>query len=200
MDALLMISVLSVLLYFFLMQPMMEQILQRELAEEELRAVNQNLEETVKTRTSELVAANRSLRGAIDEQRATAESLRRNSSFVESVFNRTACVLLAFEASNRRCIYVNGRISDLLKFEQDAFVPVGNDISDLLSSQDDRARFLKGINRIIDDPSIDVVWETLSFKSATDHHVRVQTGLSALDLTPSGQVRSLLLTGVPAVA
>jgi len=196
-DALLMISVLSVLLFFFLVQPLTAQINQRERVEEELREVNEDLETLVQERTTELLEANRKLVGAIEEQRSTAESLRRNSAFVESVFNKTGCLLLAFSAT-RRCVYVNSRVTDLLGYEQDELAAVSNDLLTMVATPADRDRLLADITTVTNDPSKEGSWRSFDFLTARKRRVTLLVGLSALDLTPSKRARTLLLTAIPA--
>lgn len=197
-DALLMISVLSVLLFFFLVQPLTAQINQRERVEEELREVNEDLETLVQERTTELLEANRKLVGAIEEQRSTAESLRRNSAFVESVFNKTGCLLLALDSATRRCVYVNSRVTDLLGYEQDELAAVSNDLLTMVATPADRDRLLADITTVTNDPSKEGSWRSFDFLTARKRRVTLLVGLSALDLTPSKRARTLLLTAIPA--
>ena len=197
-DALLMTAVLTVLLYLFLMRPMMALIRRRDEAEEELRRVNESLEQQVAHRTTELVDANRRLRRAVDEQEEAAETLRRNNAFVQSVFHNAGCLLLAFDAGRRQCLYVNDRLSDLLGFDQDGFAARPDDVTELLVAVADRGRFRAEVARVTDDPSGPVRWGSFDFLNATRGPIRLAVGLSALEVTPTGHAKTLLLTAMPA--
>jgi len=197
-DGMLMFSVLSVLLYMFLMRPMVVQITSRERVEEELRIVNQQLETLVEERTMQLRSVNEDLVQAIDDQRAIGESLRRNNAFVESVFNRTGCLLLAFDVETRRCIYVNNRITDLLHYEQDDFVAISGDLARTVVASRDRHRFIEEVTEVSNRPPGPVTWSSFDFVARTEEPVSLVIGLSALEEAPMGHAKSLLMTAVPA--
>jgi PAS domain-containing protein len=198
-DGMLMFSVLSVLLYLFLMRPMVAQITSRERVEEELRKVNEQLETLVEERTMQLCSVNEELVRAIDDQRAIGESLRRNNAFVESVFNRAGCLLLAFDVETRRCIYVNNRITDLLNYEQDDFVAISGDLARTLVANRDRHRFLKEVTDFSNRPPGHVTWSSFNFVAKTEEPVSLVVGFSALEEAPMGYAKSLLMTAVPTV-
>ena len=196
-DALLITAVLAVLLHLFLMRPMMAHIGRRERAEHELRNLNESLEQQVAERTDELLEANRRLTKAVADQRSAAETLRQNSAFIQSVFNTSGCLLLAFDAGGNRCVYVNGRITDLLGYDPDGFVAGSEDIVERLVSARDHGALSDEISKITDRPSDDVVWGSFEFLNVNRESVPLIVGLSVIDLTPSGQAKTLLLTAMP---
>jgi PAS domain-containing protein len=199
-DALFMISVLTPFLYLFVMRPMAAQIQWREHADEQLRTVNQRLEALVEERTADLLGAGRQLSTLIDEQRSTAESLRRSDSFVAGVFNRTACLLLAFDPATRRCTYVNARITDLLGYEQDEIIASCEDLAAKLISENDRGRFLADVARVTQEASVGPTLGTFEFVTAADTPLRMVVGLSALDQTAAHHARNILLAAMPSSA
>lgn len=196
-DASLMVAVLSVLLHVFVMRPMMSEIQRRERAEEELRELNRTLEQQVAERTDELLEANRRLNKAVRDQEDVSESLRRNSAFIQSVFNNAGCLLLAFDSGWHGCVYVNDRLTDLLGYEQDTFAANSGDVAERLISAQDRPGFLAEVARITDRPAEGVVWRSFEFMTVGREPVLLSVGLSAVDLTPTGQAKTVLLTAMP---
>lgn len=199
-DALLITAVLALLLHLFLMRPMMAHIGRRERAEEELRNLNESLEQQVAERTEELLEANRRLTKAVADQESAAETLQRNNSFIQSVFNNSGGLLLAFDSGRHQCVYVNGRIKDLLGYDPDGFVAGSENIVERLVSARDRGEFLEEISKITDRPTDHVVWGAFEFLNVNREPVPLFVGLSTVDLTPTGQAKTLLLTAMPGAA
>jgi len=197
-DAALMIAVLSMVLFQFFIRPMMGEIRRREQAEEELRTVNHTLEQQVAERTNELVEANRRLSKAVHDQEEFADRLRRNSAFIRSVFNNSGCLLLAVDAGRHRCVYVNDRISDLLGHDQDGFTATAGDVAETLVSPSDRQRFLAAVASVTEQRTDGVVWGSFEMLNVNREPVRLVVGLTVVDLTLTGEVKTLLLTAMPA--
>ena len=80
LDAIFMILLLSPVLYFSVIRPMVRQILERRRAEEKLKRHGDNLEGLVNQRTSELSAANQTLKKQI-RVRTAAENLMHERTF-----------------------------------------------------------------------------------------------------------------------
>ena len=80
LDAVFMILLLSPVLYFSVIRPMVRQILERRRAEEKLKRHGDNLEDLVNQRTSELSAANDTLKQQI-KVRTAAENLMLERTF-----------------------------------------------------------------------------------------------------------------------
>lgn len=199
LDALVMISALSVLLYLFLMHPLMDEIRLRKRAESELRSVNTNLEALVDERTKELISANKRLVAAIDEQEAATASLQQNNAFVHNVFNHTGCLLLAFDATSRRCVYVNDRIEDVLGYDPDWFAGTTTDVGKQLLQKSDFSRFVASVADVVDQPSLRHSWGSYSLLREDRRPIKMYVGLSAIDRTPSQQARTVLMSAIPAV-
>ena len=182
------------------MRRLVVQIQLRSRAENELRTINDRLESVVEERTSELLATNRQLSRLIDEQRCTADSLRRTNRFVENVFQQAPCLILTFDANSRQCGSVNGRITNLLGYAVDDIAVTASDFIDRLVWSGDRARLLAAIKAVSSAPEGAVECGTCGFATAAGKRVDLTFGVTVLDRTPDLQAKNLLLTATPATA
>src|SRR5258708_35313157 len=75
-------------------------------AKQEIKSLNEQLEERVIERTRELAAANKELRKEIAERKRAEEALKQAQSRIESVLNSVACLHSLFDR-NGRFLYAN---------------------------------------------------------------------------------------------
>jgi PAS domain-containing protein len=198
LDGMVMTAVLAPLLYFLIVRRMVDQIARREAAEDELQRVNTELESLLNERTNDLVGASRQLSRLIDEQRGTEASLDRTNRFVGNVFEKAPCIILTFDAGSRQCVYVNGRITDLLGYSQDELAASMRDFVDELIWKSERDRFAAVLKEVSVAKEATVAHGTCGFVSAAGKRVELAFGVTVLDRTPTLQARNLLLTAMPA--
>jgi PAS domain-containing protein len=196
-DGCVMTAALAPLLYLLFVRRMQVQIELREQAEDEVRNVNLQLETLVNQRTDELLGTSRQLSRLVDEQRGTADSLDRINHFVQNVFEKAPCLILAFDAANRHCVYVNGGVTDLLGRAQDDVGVAADDVVDSLVWSADRSQFLKVLKAVEEGPEGISRHGACGFASATGQRVELAFGVRVLDRTPTQQAKSFLLTAMP---
>jgi PAS domain-containing protein len=197
LDALYMTVLLAPLLYLLIVRRMNNEIARRARLERELRVFNQRLENTVTERTDQLLSSSRQLSQLLDEQRSTTESLQRANQFVGNVFERAPCLILAFDASNHRCMYANARIEDILRHEQDQIVTRAEDVVARLVAHADRDRFLAVLGAVVSGAADSVGRGVCSFLDADGKRVKLAFGVTVLERTPTSEAKELLLTALP---
>jgi PAS domain-containing protein len=185
-------------LYLLLFRPMRQQIQVRRRAEEELDNLNRHLKALVAERTERLTQTNRRLTHEVEEHRRTADSLRRNSDFVEKVVERAPCLILTFDAESQRCSYVNSRITDLLGYGQDELAVSEETLVNRLVETRDRASFREVVNELVNGPEGQAVGGGCGFIASSGRVVPLRFGMTVLSRTPTMEAKDLLLTALPA--
>ncbi|PWB68468.1 MAG: hypothetical protein C3F15_16450 [Holophagae bacterium] len=185
-------------LYLFLFRPMQRHIHARQRAEEELDNLNRHLKALVAERTESLAQTNRRLTHELEEQRRTAESLRRHNDFVEQVVERAPCLIFAFDADSQRCSYANYRIADLLGHDAQALVAGKQRLADRLIQAGDRVSFNALVNELVNGPEGHVVSGSCGFTAANGRVVPLRYAMTVLARTPTMEARDILLTALPA--
>lgn len=197
-DGVMITALATPFLYLFLFRPMEEQIRQRKIAEQNLLALNDRLEHLVAERTSDLEDANRELSAEIEKHRSTSESLRRSNEFIERVVEQAPCLMLTFDADSLRCIYANGRVTEVLGHSQDDLSVCKKSVLEGLVDPSQRAEFRDVIRNIIMGAEGEVARGTCGFMSSSGEIVQLRYGLTVLTRTATMEAKDLLMTGMPA--
>lgn len=119
LDGALLTVLASPFLYILLFRPMVVHIEKRYAAEESLRAVNETLEAKVADRTAEVLAANERLKGEVSQRAQVQHELVKANAFTRNVIESVPAILLIYDPGTYRCVYVNGRVTDLLGYAEE---------------------------------------------------------------------------------
>jgi len=123
-----MITVLMVpFLYFLAYRPMVAEIEWRRKAQEDLIVLNRELDARVDQRTAELSQTNERLERQISKNIQRQEEIRKDREFIRSVVEVAPCLLMILEAGSNRCLFVNGRVEELLGYDAESVVEPGRD-------------------------------------------------------------------------
>lgn len=118
--------------------------IQRQKAEKALRQAYDELEMRVRQatqglwkRTGELVEANTTLEREIKERIAVEEALRESQRFIEQIADATPSILYIYDLKERRNIYVNHTVVDILGYTPAEIQDKGSDLFSELMHPDD---------------------------------------------------------------
>jgi PAS domain S-box-containing protein len=157
LDGLMITAIATPALYFFLYQPMVRHIRRRKVAEDALIELNEELEDRVSARTTELKQANNALLKEVEERRRAEQDLLKTNEFVQKVVESAPCMLLIFDAESMSCTYVNSAVTELLGYTPDQVQLADRLFFDQVLDAEDRARFadiIRGIGQEDDSPVI----------------------------------------------
>jgi len=195
-DALMLTALATPFLYLFLFRPMVAHIRERRRAEESLLKVNEALEHRVADRTAELSSANEQLKREIEERERARADLVKTNKFIQSVIESAPSILLIYDVSTLRCIYVNERIEDLLGYTPEDVCVQGDHFFRGVLGPREYDSFTKLNERIAIGEHGDVKRQLFSLKHAGGDFRRFSVNLVVLSRTESGDPKEILLSAI----
>jgi len=170
--------------------------IERKQAEEALRKSHDELEERVEKRTAELQSINEQLKREIEDRKRTEKELRKSQDFNLSAVESIPYLLFIYDQSNKRCIYVNGRITDMLGYSPEEMYLMGEDFFRNLLDPDDIPSFLKLNDKLVMAEDCETVKGACCMRHANGTRHKFSVQIAVFARTPEGLPRELLCTAI----
>lgn len=133
-DALLLTVVATPFLYLFLVRPLSQEIQGRRRAEEDLRVLNEKLnemnrelEQRVEKQTADLVDTSEQLTREMESRRRAADEAWKSHGLMRTVVESVPYLVMIYDVRARRCDFVNSRVVDLLGYTPELVCADGTD-------------------------------------------------------------------------
>ncbi|MGB6992505.1 MAG: PAS domain-containing protein, partial [Thermoanaerobaculia bacterium] len=97
----------------------------------------------VEERTADLFSTDKRLTGEIEKRSSAENELWKSHEFLLSVIESAPSLMLIYDASTRQCLYVNGRIVDLLGYTPEEVCLQGSDFFRTVLEREDYLSFVK---------------------------------------------------------
>jgi PAS domain S-box-containing protein len=111
-------------------------------AEEKVRQARVTLEQEVQARTAELVQTNERLKQEIQERKRIETTLEENQFFLSKILNMTPDLVYIFDITERRTIFHNRDLSELLGYTSEQFTAIDGEFIQNLMHPDDFDRVI----------------------------------------------------------
>jgi len=144
-DGMMITALMTPFLYLFLYRPMAAEIGRRRSAEEELEALNRNLEKRVEEKIAEHSRTNERLTREISEKQQARSEIWRDRDFIRSITEAAPCLYLIYDVNSCRCVFANSQVEDLLGYSTEAILDSGRDFLKEVMTAEAYSDFIEGL-------------------------------------------------------
>ena len=184
-------------LYFSLYRPMVGHIRERVRAEDALQRTNEQLEERVAERTTELESTVQKLKEEIEERRRVQGDLTKTNDFVRSVVESVPFILLIFEVGTKRSIFANCRLEEYLGLTPEDVCTRGEGFLKTLLDPKDYESFDASDLEMSLGSSVGISMQPMSLRDANGKSRRFQVTLAPLTRLGADAAGEMLFVAIP---